>query len=501
MTDASQRLVRERFLDDSEVNYLRYVLRLDGRETTIKRGLQLLCQHYERGRRLTDATDVRQLVHSHIGSAHLLVRRWALKALGLIGHPDDMPRIVDRLRVEEDLEAQTWGMAALLKNARDKGLTELCVAAHLEKSSAIVLASRLYAPSRWLKTQRDEIRISLDDDDLTLKWATFLIGYGRAPEELFHPRYKNEIFLGELNHHTSPDIREYSIWAMWERADYSAKHLKIPLHEARRHPESVRKWLYRLAAKSPDVVDLEPSVLSDWRLDASASAREGLALGVGELDAVRFGSVAVEWYSLESDEAVQHVLLESMAKQSAFSSDYGFLVLQKFREERRDSPLQRRLLAASVGTPLYGKLRANTAGDEASNQAGLFVDPKVQIIVQGDFVMGNQIKAGRDINANNLVGGSMIGSANAAVQKLSKKDEAAARVLGQIIEMLASTKAADEAKNEVAETVITMARTPTELAKTSLIDKLTDYGKKAAAVGGAIGGLDKLIEAVRGLAI
>ena len=91
------------------------------------------------------------------------------------------------MKVEDDAEAQTWGVTGLVKNAEGRGLREICELAGLGTSSAISLAARLYAPASWLAAHADDTRISLDNDDLTLKWAIFLIGYGKAPEDLFHP--------------------------------------------------------------------------------------------------------------------------------------------------------------------------------------------------------------------------------------------------------------------------------------------------------------------------
>ena len=51
--------------------------------------LQDLCGHYEAGRRLKDATDIRALIHSHMGGPDVAVRRWSLKALALSSRGQD----------------------------------------------------------------------------------------------------------------------------------------------------------------------------------------------------------------------------------------------------------------------------------------------------------------------------------------------------------------------------------------------------------------------------
>lgn len=122
----SSKRISRRPLNDLEEAQVRYELRLGNTERGIKKALQHLCTQFEADRYLRDATDIRQLIHSHLGSKEILLRRWSLKALGLIGHPDDMARIVSSLKVETDVEAQTWGAAALLSNADDRGIKEVC---------------------------------------------------------------------------------------------------------------------------------------------------------------------------------------------------------------------------------------------------------------------------------------------------------------------------------------------------------------------------------------
>lgn len=491
--------ISQRFLRDSELDYLRYGLRLDASAGMQKRALQTLCGYYEAGRRIANASDVRQMIHSHLGSPDVLVRRWAMKALALIGHPDDFSRIADRLKVERDAEAQTWGVTGLAKNAQDLSLNEVCKAAGLTKSSAIALAARLYAPERWLRANSEPLSISLHDDELTLKWATFLIGYGKAPEDLFHPRYSNAVFLGELNVHDAAEISEYSIWALWEREEFGPEFSRIPLGNARRHPESVRKWLYRLATQSPAQVGLDSSALADLRRDPADRAREGLALGVAELDPAVFATEVLEWYTVETSPEVRANLLASMAARSAEDVDYADVVERCFAGEQPDSLLRRRLLAASEGTPLYGNLR-RIAIDAERDRQGLLMYDRPSILVQGDYKVNSPtLNVGGNLNAQTVAVGDMFNSANAAVQQLSRADQGAADALREVLKMLAS--ASVPGHQEVVEAVEKVAKAPSAESKKGLVDKLKDYGAKASALGSAISGFDKLIDAVQSISV
>lgn len=489
-----------RFLRDPEVNYINFGLRLDVMHAAQKRTLQRLCEWYEKGRRLQDATYTRQLIHSLLGSEDTLVRRWAIKALSLIGHRDDFRRIVDRLRVEDDEEAKTWGVSGLVRNAQELGLKQICEMAGLENSAAISLAARLYAPSSWLAHHADEPRISPDDDDLTLKWAIFLIGYGKAPVDLFHPKHSNELFLGQLNAHPTAEISEYSIWALWERPDFGAVYSKVPLVDAAKHPESVRKWLYRLATKSPTDVGLDPDAFADLRRDAQAKAREGLAQGVADLRPADFDHEVTEWYSVEDDLNVREHLLVSMASRNTESDIYSEAVRAQFAKEAPDSAMRRRLLAASIGSPLYQGLRALDVNAEKARQGLLEYEPQIhtQINVLGDINMGNTFKAGGNINAQNLAGGDMIGSANAAVQHLEQSDAATAQVLMQVLAMVQSAKTVPGG-SEVADAVKRVAEAPTVENKKSLLERVKGFATAAAAAGSILTHGDKVLAAVQSL--
>lgn len=487
-----------RLLSDEEVNYINFGLRLAVPPTEQKRTLQRLCEWYEDGRLIQDATSTRQLIHSLIGSEHVLVRRWAIKALALIGHPEDFRRIAERLRVEQDAEAQTWGVTGLVKNAQNRGLKEICELAGLPKSAAISLAARLYAPKAWIANHADETRISLDDDELTLKWAIFLIAYGKAPIDLFHPKFSNEIFLGELNAHDADEISEYSIWGLWERPDFGATYAKIPLEEAKGHPESVRKWLYRLATQSPIEVGLDPDALSYLRRDESIRAREGLAQGVYDLPPADFGDQVLEWYTVESDPRVRENLLASMAGRSAESDDFADAVRMQFEQEAPDSALRRRLMAASVRTPLYRTLKRLDI-EAANARQGIFDVMRQNVTVMGDLkVSETNFNIAGNFSAQTVAGGDMFNSANGAVQQLQRSDEGTAQALRQVLGILERSKAVP-GSDEVAKAVKLVAEVPTPENKKSLLEKLTTWVSGAAAIGTMIEGADKVIDAVGGL--
>lgn len=485
-------MIRSRYISDAEVTFLRYALRIDNDFVTIKRALQRLCTHYEKKLRLFDPTDIRQLVHSHLGSGEVWLRRWSMKALGLIGHPDDTARLFDRLRIEQDHEAQTWCMAAILKNADDRGVPQICSEAKLENSVPLLLAARLYAPEKWLSEHWKPITISLNDDDLVLKWAIFLAGYNKAPALLFHPRYENNVFLGELNCHSTNEISEYSIWALWERKDCGVKDLKVSAENFLNHPENARKWLYRIGLQTPDHLLIDPDCLDDFRRkEPTPSAREGLALGVSDLIDARFDDATLNWFDAEPAESVKEILLGGMAVKSDTNADFADTVARHFQSASADSNLRKKLLVASEGTKLNQILRKSQLEAELSRQGLFEFGNRYNLNVQGDIIVaGAKFSAGRDIKAANLVGGDVIGSALSSVQNIAPERTQDREFLTAVLDFLKSSAVPDSHRATVTAAVEDVAKDPTPEKKSGLVSAL----KGIAETIGAVAGLTSLIE-------
>ncbi len=475
------RAASRRVLNELEEAQIRFALRLGNVERGIKKGLQELCTLYEAGRYLRDPTDVRQQIHSHLNSQAILLRRWALKALGLIGHPDDTSRIVERLRVETDVEAQTWGAAALLKNADDRGVKDVCAEANMERTTALALAARLYAPDRWLKLHPEPIVVSLNDDDLTLKWAIFLVGYDRAPDAMFHAKHENPIFLGELNNHPTPEISEYSVWAMWERDDFGVADLKIALEEVDKHPDSVRKWLYRLMLKAPALTGLDPGAVDHLRRkERDISAREGLALGlIGDVG-LNFNSVLLDWYHTEADPGIKETLLVGMARRSSGNPDFEELVRATFVHEQPGGAVRKRLLAATAQSPMNLTLKKIEADDELRRQGLLeFYSPGIAIFGGNNDMSSNKttFTAGRDMTGQVMAGGDVVGSANSAVQNLDQSRSADQKILSDVLALIAQLNLQGDEASSVAEAVKVVAEDPKPENKGKLLSVVKALGK------------------------
>ena len=308
-------------------------------------------------------------------------------------------------------------------------------------------------------------------------------------------------FWGNSTRIPRPRLANIQSGACGERSEFGATFSKVPLIEAAKHPESVRKWLYRLATQSPDDVGLDADGLSDLRRDASAKAREGLAQGAVDLSPLIYGNEIMEWYSVEDDRRVRGNLLVSMASRNAESELYAEAVRAQFAKEAPDSTMRHHLLAASVGSLLYQNLRAIDVAAERARQGLLEygdIGSSINIYMNGETILGNQINAGRDINAQAVAGGNIIGSANAAIQKLERTDAVTAKALKEVLAILEISKNSP-GNAEIAEAVKAVAGAPTTANKKSLLERLKGYTTAAAAAGTILLNGDKVIHSLEEL--
>ena len=464
-----------------------------------KRALQDLCNALQSRRLLSDSRRIRQLIHSHLGSKDVHIRRYAIKALGLIGNVDDSRRIVDQLRVEIDPEARTWGMAALMNRAEERGLASICEETGLELGKPFALAARLYARDEWLRGNPEITRISIDDDDLTLTWATYLAGYGRAPQDLFHPRLDNGLFLGELTKHPTALIAEYSVWALWERKEYDFAQASLLTSEIHHFAPNVRKWLYKLALQSPKASELSKDHIDLFSRDEDEGAREGLAQGFNELDGAEFGRAALEWYSREESSSVKETLLTAVATRAHDNPESAEFVLETFSRLDPHHPLRTKLRVASYGTPLYPQLMrvVSTEGLPSTlnlEGIGLERNPSLQIGILHLTQFSNNLNTGGgSVTAQTLNLGSMINSANGSVQQLRGDRQTDKDILDGIIAFLRESTISDQMKSETLVEIETVAKTPTPENKKKLYGRLVTVAQGIAAFGGAAFQIDHLV--------
>lgn len=420
------------FVSQDEGDFIRFLLTLKSRPSEVKAGLQRLCALYEAGMRLQEDQAHRLLVRGLLPDATTIVRRWAYKAIAWLGTPEDVDTLVSRLRDEHDFENQTWAMAAIIALADERDVSSICAQADISNSVPLLLAARLFAEERWLRQYPDTPIINVDQaEPLTLKWAALLSGYGRAPPNLFHPRHENKELLGKLNAYPEPEVSEYSVWALWQNPKFAVSDMTIRIEDVQKHPKNVRRWINRLITKTDAYIAKDVELIDELRSDPELAAREGLALGLRKVYVPDLGRHVLDWHSAETEEIVRDLLLEHMASYADADADYAVLVEESFKKAGTESGIRKRLLAASVHKRLHAVLKGHAARQRAAEEG--ILQPQLIFVEKMNMTTFN---AGRDIIAQNLVGGDMINSANAAVQRIDASRDAERKTLTELLQFL-----------------------------------------------------------------
>ena len=267
----------KRTLDNYESTLLKFLLGQTGQPQNVKTALQRLCGLLEKGVFFPDRPAFRQPVLSLLYHKDLLVRRWATKAIALLGMgTTTSPNIVlDALKRESDFENIAWFIAAIGQLYSETNVKKICDDAGIDYLKEYELAARLFLNARFKALGPKFIDIE-KDGNLALRWLALLEGYKKAPENVAHHTYSNSEMVRQLNTHPDPTVSEYSIWALWQNPATGYDHLMIKCPDYVQKPAGVRRWIYRLFTKTTDVILSELDAFQQFSSDPSEKAREGL---------------------------------------------------------------------------------------------------------------------------------------------------------------------------------------------------------------------------------
>jgi hypothetical protein len=222
-------------------------------------------------------------------------------------------------------------------------------------------------------------------------------------------------------------------------------------------------------------------------------------LGLDRFTVEGASRVVLEWYEGEREEPVREILLEHMARESSVA-DYALEVVDAFKGAPVNGHFRGRLLAAAQGRPLYSQLQRQIAV-EGMARAGMSRD-----LLGGDLFMGSKFEiggdnngfvAGGDQNAQNMVAGDMIGSANGAVQTLANDKSNQKEVLETILRVLSENKGfKDGASDAVATAVADIAKDPSPKNKMTLFGTLKALVSGVSLAASLVEDVDKLADTV-----
>jgi hypothetical protein len=434
--------ISRKILDTAEQELIGYYLSLSGQHTIVKSALQRLCFALENRFVLIQTQSFRQQVLGHLWSEDIFVRRWAIKAIALLGLGPSTRRsiISSRLPDESDFENRTWLIAAISKLFSEPSVKKICDDEGIDYEKEYDLSVRLFRDSSGLETIGTKFVNIEKEGPLALKWFSLLEGYQKAPENLAHTSFSNTEMVRQLNRHHDAIVSEYSVWSLWQNPNCSAKMLSFKEDEISTKAVSVRRWIYRLYAKTPNLFVQKQDLFSSFTNDVGVKAREGLALGLSHEVLAGIEDLMLEWYSCEEDPEVRDLVLEHIAKNSTLDSRFPAVVTKEYRKYLAGASFRKRMLSSASGTALLNDLRkidlmedASKLRDEMASEPSLFNN--------GSTTMTN-------INITGSVGNFSTGNLKIETEKFkqsfksSSPDSAAA--LNAILDFLSEDSALSE---------------------------------------------------------
>lgn len=485
-------------LPKAETDLLVYLLSLNGQPKVVKSALQRLCELLEAKFNVGERSTFRSTALGLIWHTDIQVRRWAFKALTLLGRStstDLVGALYSRLAAEIDFENRAWAISSIGSFETHASVKAICDRAGIEYLKEYELAVRLFAVDRTNPISTAFVNIERDTAEVLL-WTSLLEGYEKAPQNIAHHKHENHVLITQLNSHPDAKVAEYSIWSLWHHPLRSPNDLAVPRHAYSNQAPPIRRWIYRLQTKRPEALVADSDFFKTMVRDSSDDAREGLALGLRTARVTCGTEDFLEWHAMEETPQIKDLILEHMARNSDGRPAFSSLVSTAYQDNPRDSSFRNRMKSASSGTELLNDLRRIDVEEERQSmqdsfvrqgQSGFLLPEKGSLVVNingnvGNLSLGNQSihaeKLVQDFSSNGLDANSIAQILKLATEVLNPVDQAA---LAKEINAFAEERSPQTAK--------------------SLKDRLIGLSETVTAGGKFAGAVDKLIEAVSGFGV
>jgi len=357
------------FIPDQEISYFKIEVE-SGNNDRAKRALQSLCKRYWDGL-LVDPksiTSVEQTILGVLssGASDEKVRRWALSALSRLGRLKySWNAVVSTIKnYQHEPQVLSAGIAALYRLSKQEADQALAAMGDISPTMIAVSALQTVSP-KHLDLRGLRIDYEKDNDPILPKLGLVLLGLGKAPEHLFHPRFGNKKMVKTISRVEDPILSQYAVWAIAENPLYTASDIGLDLRILDSKPPNVRGYVYRLFGSETAYSKKGHEVIEQGSCDPDQEARLGLAIGLGETYYDGLEGIVLDWLLRnEDDETIRFYLLDHIIKQSGKNSDYRRVAIELFNSHKVDEAYRSRMLSAASRTDLFREFKSIIHQDE-----------------------------------------------------------------------------------------------------------------------------------------
>jgi hypothetical protein len=474
----------------------------------IKAGLQRACEVLEGGQAFLDYSFLNLVLPGYLLSAEVRVRRWSYKLVALLKDARYLHQLEKALLgFETDPENRGWASAAYNGVADERRKLKLTNQLSDYKGTSLELAAKLYARG---EPARDQLDLKgWERETLARKWLCLLCGYARDNPRTIDQRFGDLDLVRNTVGDTDVEVVEYSIWAEHRHPDGSFRHIRRRPDELLAFP-NVRRWLYRLLTKDEAAALSNLELLTEM-MDASKEtsevAREGLAMGLADLEFSERRMETIDWFGGEPSPRVRLALVDHLALLANKHHDNtarDVLIAEYVRSGPQDLVGAKILSVAKLDWGLAKAQLILPAVSIASSAADLFQYRPQQVINANNLEINlstNIIQSGTGNSMEGVAGGDIVASTiNALHQQADQSFKELTPLIETFIRALASSAVADDEKASALRATEDAAKATGE-EKKSRLQTLKSVVRGMLSLPGmaanAVEGGEQLVEAIQ----
>ncbi|WP_158871431.1 hypothetical protein [Antarcticirhabdus aurantiaca] len=275
------------------------------------------------------------------------LRRWALNALAVVGRSESsLENVLEAIKKFQD-EPQVVSAAIAAAYQLSKRANSLITQLDL-LDPKLVMLSAMQAGAQPISTQ-PPLTVDIENDGEVLRKLSLVnIGLGKAPANLFDPRYSNGEIVRVLSRDGEPMVSQYAVWAISESDQLKVEDLGIQLNRIDDQPLNVQAYIHRMFGEKGAGHDLQHDILDMGLRSEHRKIKLETAIGIADHFHNGLDTIVQTAFIDEDDEDVSQQLLDHIVRHADQSTAYRKLALQQYEFAEKDEKLRLRMRAAAI---------------------------------------------------------------------------------------------------------------------------------------------------------
>lgn len=304
------------------------------------------------------------------------LRRWALNALAVVGRSESslqsVLEAIEKFQDEPQVVSAAIAAAYKLSKRANSLITRLDIL-----DPKLVMLSAMQAGAQPISTQ-PPLTIDIDKDGEVLRKLSLVnIGLGKAPENLFDPRYSNRQIVRVLSRDGEPMVSQYAVWAISESDLLGVSDLGISPNRIDDQPLNVQAYIHRMFGEKGAQHALQHEILAIGLQSEHRKIKLETAIGISDHYHDGLDALVTTAFIDEFDEDVSQQLLDHIVRHADQSTAYHDLALQQYEFAQKDDKLRLRMQAAGIEKEILKDFREIDAETQLGFLKGSLLEKNV----------------------------------------------------------------------------------------------------------------------------